>query len=407
MRGVKMSSQCAPTDCCQPNPCDAPQITPVPGPAGANGLNAFTKTTAQFVTPAVNGQVIIQVASAAWMVVGQVVYISGAGYYVVEQLYVSPTQALVQNLGTSFNSGPGNPIAAGNGVSPGGATGNPGTLNSISPTTTIGDLIIDSGANSPTAADIRFPTGGTGNNGKVLTADNTVALAGLRWSAIDLNGTNTQLSGALAIGLGGTGKTTAQTALNALMPAAPVLGDLVYFNGTNWVRFPITVTTGIKQLLRINAAGTSIEYAYQGIIQRLVQSLVAGSSTTNNITLGNSAPTTGNGKLLLTQAITPVSTTTKLLVKGTVVLETPAGGAFLALFNGTTCVAVAATQAATLLQTLHLEYEVSPGSTSAITWNLYAGGIGSGTTYINSTSGFTSGIFGTLATTTLVVEEHA
>jgi hypothetical protein len=333
------------------------------------------------------------------MVAGQYVYI-GSKTYIITAVAAAPSLSFTAQNVTDT---PGNTIASGTIVVPSGALGPTGTLNSLSPTTTKGDLIVDSGANHPSAANVRLSVG---TNGQVLTADSTQT-DGLAWKGVDLNGTNTALSGVLALGLGGTGKTTAQAALNNLMPSSPLLGDLTYFNGTNWVRFPITVSTGIKQLLRINAAGTSIEYAYQGVIQRLIQTYTTQSSTTNNVTLGTSAPTTGAGKLIATQAITPVSTTTKVLVRATVVLETTAGGAFIGLFNGSTCVAVAATQSASLLQTLSLEYEVSPASTSAITFNLYAGGIGAGTTYINSTSGVTSGLFGSLPTSTLIVEEHA
>jgi hypothetical protein len=61
-------------------------------------------------------------------------------------------------------------------------------------------------------------------------------------AAVTFNGTVT-LSTPLSIANGGTGHNTQQTALNALMPATPVIGDLVYFNGTNWVRLPVGAHT--------------------------------------------------------------------------------------------------------------------------------------------------------------------
>lgn len=263
-------------------------------------------------------------------------------------------------------------------------------------------MLIDSGSGGGSAALVRFPVG---SNNTVLHDDSTQT-NGRQARAIDLNGTNTSLSGKLGISLGGSGQNTQQTALNALMPALPVLGDLCYFNNTNWVRFPITVATGIKQLLRINGAGTSIEYAYQGIIQRLNVNYSTYSNTTNGVALSNTLPVTGNGKLLMTQAITPVSTATKLLVKASVCLLTAAGGAFVAIFNGSTCVAVASTQSATLLQQLEVTYEVAPGSITPITFNVYSGNIGAaGTVYFNGNA--SAAIWGGAALSTLVVEEYA
>jgi hypothetical protein len=48
----------------------------------------------------------------------------------------------------------------------------------------------------------------------------------------------TGVTGALPIGNGGTGQTTQQTALNALAPTPTRAGDIVYWNGTNWISLP-------------------------------------------------------------------------------------------------------------------------------------------------------------------------
>lgn len=47
------------------------------------------------------------------------------------------------------------------------------------------------------------------------------------------------LSAPLPQAQGGTGQITQQLALNALMPPTPVIGDLIFYNGTNWVRLPV------------------------------------------------------------------------------------------------------------------------------------------------------------------------
>jgi hypothetical protein len=48
------------------------------------------------------------------------------------------------------------------------------------------------------------------------------------------------LSTPLSIANGGTGHGTQQTALNAIMPASPAIGDLLYFDGTNWVSLHVS-----------------------------------------------------------------------------------------------------------------------------------------------------------------------
>lgn len=70
-------------DCC--NPCGTIQPTQVPGLEGppgldgTSGINAFSTTTANFVVPAISGNVVVTLDSSVWMVIGQVV-IAGAGY---------------------------------------------------------------------------------------------------------------------------------------------------------------------------------------------------------------------------------------------------------------------------------------------------------------------------------------
>ena len=91
------------------------------GPAGVDGLNAFTTTTASFSQPAVGSNVTIAVlasgqSSAAWAEVGQPIYIADSagegGQYEVVSLNstVSITVKLVSNnsgttTGTTINSG--------------------------------------------------------------------------------------------------------------------------------------------------------------------------------------------------------------------------------------------------------------------------------------------------------------
>jgi hypothetical protein len=60
----------------------------------------------------------------------------------------------------------------------------------------------------------------------------------------------------LGIAGGGTGQVTQQAALDALAPATPATGDLVYYDGTHWVRLPRGSNGNVLQ-----STGTTINWA--------------------------------------------------------------------------------------------------------------------------------------------------
>lgn len=134
--------------------------------------------------PAVGADVTVEVALSSWASIGQVVHISTAGYFTVQSKPDS-THISVRNLGYTGNAAPTTVIATSQSVSPGGligATGaaGAGTLNALSPTTTKGDIIVDNGANSPSASDVRF---GVGTDGQQLTAV-AAQPTGLQWKTL-------------------------------------------------------------------------------------------------------------------------------------------------------------------------------------------------------------------------------
>lgn len=158
-----------------------------PGGVGGNSGNAYTNTTGGFVMPAVNGTVQIPVLNTAWMVAGEPIFISNAGSFLVSSIQSAISVTLV-NLGYSENVAPATNIPGGQGVTPTGRKGNTGatglgTLNSISPTTTKGDLIVDNGAASPAANDVRLAAG---SDGQVLASDSAQP-TGLGWKTVTPN----------------------------------------------------------------------------------------------------------------------------------------------------------------------------------------------------------------------------
>ncbi len=186
-----------PTDCCAPSCTDVTnsQVPGPQGPAGAAGTNgtdgvdAFTTTSAQFVMPAIAGTVNVAVAVSDWAAIGQVVYITGAGYMTVTAT-PDATHITVRNLGYTGNVAPTTIVASAQKVSPGGLIGPTGssggsTLNDLSPTTTKGDLIVDNGANNPLASDVRLAAGTDGQQLTSVAAQPT----GLQWKTLQPNAT--------------------------------------------------------------------------------------------------------------------------------------------------------------------------------------------------------------------------
>lgn len=374
--------------------CNDPVITPVPGPAGADGLNAFSLTTAAFLQPLVGSTVSVSVLDASWMVPGQTIFVQVAGYMGVSSVD-SPTSVTLVNTGAAGNAAPATNIPSGSGVTPGGVQGPTGTLNSLSPTTAKGDLIIDSGAGGGSASDVRFASG---SNGTVLHCDSTKT-NGREDRGVDLAGVATTLLNTLPIAKGGTGQSTQQTALNNLMPPGAVKGDLTYYDGTNWNRLPAAATA--HMLLRASAGANpqNPEWAFQGLLQKIVKLFAAssGTNTASGVAFGSTAPTSTDGALALSQAVTPLSAASALRVNVNMTITTTAG-AFMALFNGSTLLAVVATNIVGTQQ-IHLLHEFSPGSISALTLNVRIGTNASGTVYIGGTAANGANFYG--ATTNL------
>lgn len=158
-------------DPCCVTDCTATTAVQVPGPPGigteglkgnpgAAGKNAYTVLTVAFTMPAeqANGQ--ITVANTGWMVVGQVIYIQGLGYFRVVTVDTS-TLATVKNLedlateAYLINSAVGTIVAVGSRVGPGGEQGPTGAAFSG-----ISEQDGDAPPTDPTSGSLRYPVGG-------------------------------------------------------------------------------------------------------------------------------------------------------------------------------------------------------------------------------------------------------
>lgn len=110
-------------DCCQTQVIvaqGAPGDDGATGPAGADGANAFTTTTAEFTMPAIGSAVIVEVADSRWMVpwssgglvAGQVLAVQFAGNLPVSDV-PDDTHVELTNLGYTGNAPDGTVIPAG------------------------------------------------------------------------------------------------------------------------------------------------------------------------------------------------------------------------------------------------------------------------------------------------------
>lgn len=128
----------------------------------------------------------------------------------------------------------------------------------------------------------------------VATGDTGSVTNAMLEGSIDLA---TKVTGTLPLGNGGTGQTTAQAAINALMAASGALsqGDVFYFNGTNVVRLAAG-TSG--QFLQTQGAGANPQWAAGG-------GGITIGTTTSNGTAGNLLYTDGTN--VQQYSVVPVS----------------------------------------------------------------------------------------------------
>lgn len=196
-----MSSQIvAQTDCgcrstsqdCSPQQIVGPQGNPgVDGADGTDGQNSFTETTSSFVQPASLGTVNIEVLNSDWATVGEPLFITTGGSYLVTAVPDS-SHITVQNLGYAGNAAPTTVIASSSIVTPSGFKGNDGT-------SAAGDMLRANNLSDVLNAATSRNNLGLGSLAVLNTVNNG------NWSGTDL-----------AVGNGGTGASLAATALSNL-----------------------------------------------------------------------------------------------------------------------------------------------------------------------------------------------
>jgi hypothetical protein len=190
-----------------------------------------------------------------------------------------------------------------------GLTTSGGPITGAGTITLAGTLAIASGGTGQTGATAAFNALApvqTGNTGKFLTTDGTNAA----WELVDVTA---DITGAVPIANGGTGQTTANTALNALLPAqATNANKYLQTDGTNtsWDAvslstaditgtLPITnggtgQTTAASAITALTGAQTSGQYLRSDGTNAALAAIVAGDvPTLNQNTTGTASNVTG------------------------------------------------------------------------------------------------------------------
>ena len=241
------------TDCCETTCTNTTVNTPGPqgatGASGSNGTNGtdgnngYSVTSGSFVMPALGATTNAHVDQTGWIVAtgshdSQVIFIGDAGHFKAigkgtNHITVTPLYY------TGDPASEGDTIASGKVVAPAGIQGPAGSAaNELSAK---GDVLTHTGS-ALSALDV-------GANNKVLKADSSTP-TGLVWGDVatsEITGNidlASQVTGTLPVAsVGNTGGAT---------------GDLLYWNGSNWVRLP-AVAAG--QVLLSQGTGAAPAYA--------------------------------------------------------------------------------------------------------------------------------------------------
>jgi len=118
-----------------------PQGLPgINGTIGTNGINAFTTVGATFTQPDVNDSIVFSVVENRWIAVGQTIYISNAGFYIVTVVGGSPFTLVTATLVRAAGVNPAGSVTAGLKVSPSAGATYSDPLSSL---TVTGSSILD------------------------------------------------------------------------------------------------------------------------------------------------------------------------------------------------------------------------------------------------------------------------
>jgi hypothetical protein len=186
--------------------------------------------------------------------------------------------------------------------------------------------------------------------------------------------------------VGGGSSATTLSGLNDVTISAPSAGQVLEYDGTQWV----------------NASPTALD---PDVVVQSITTEISAVSGNTIINLNNNTPTSTTGALVWSQTITPTSSANKILVTGSFVADTSTNARYVSacLFRGTTCIGVTGVYVAThsFALPVYFTFIDLPATTSPTTYSMRVGVNSSSTTwYINqAANNYFNGLYGANAIT--------
>jgi hypothetical protein len=169
----------------------------------------------------------------------------------------------------------------------------------------------------------------------------------------------------------------------------------------------IFIATDVNRIYRDTGTIWAVIADGNASVYQTLTSTITPISGTTTKTDANTTPVSTDGTLVWTQAITPLFTTSRILIRGSVQIDhgTTNRRVILALFRGTTCIGVVTEVITTSIQSkpVTISFVDAPATISATTYTIRAWGSGAGTWYLAQSS--TPYYNGMLAKQTITVQE--
>jgi hypothetical protein len=244
---------------------------------------------------------------------------------------------------------------------------------------------------------------GNANQGNALPSAVTDANWTYLGTLANLSGGITALTGDVTAS--GTGSVTATIATNAvtLSKLATQAANTVLVNGTSGVAVPTALAMANSTVLARSASGNVVGHTLSGLTATsgvlaiaggnslqtpLVNTTATYTTLTGNIPYDNTIPQSSEGTQIFSQAITPTSATSKIIIEGVINFGVASSGTNFSLTLLQDAIANALYSACFYGQSnshqyvMPFRFEVVSGSTSARTYKLN-GGCDSGNSHLN------------------------
>ena len=241
------------------------------GSQGNNGINAFTTLTDDFVQPAINDDVIINVVNNSWVALGEIIYIGpgiggtplpGGFYQVINT--TSTTQITVVNLGWTI---PGTTFASqgqavgtvGTTVTPSGTIGPDGLIRKVLDETSSSAVEVATGVNT---AELDWLYNGLNTNQDTLSFEFEIEpnSGNGRFQFVTLSVANTTVSSFTFSGAGGAAALVAARINFSTAPSSPTPGYVSSSDET--ISEDINFIRGFVRITRSTNTGVDVKVEY-------------------------------------------------------------------------------------------------------------------------------------------------